>query len=95
MPRKQTLIARHDLPVFVKQESNIGQSSQQLLNLTSICPRPSTQRNTNTTNSVSDFCIGGQNIPFTHDASIYTPQTTICSPLNISKELKKPQVIII
>ncbi|BFZ21161.1 hypothetical protein BsWGS_24200 [Bradybaena similaris] len=56
MPRKQTLIARRDLPIFVKQETAENElNSQQLLNLANVYPRQQTQSTSTTTADFTSY----------------------------------------
>lgn len=56
MPRKQTLIARRDLPIFVKQETAENElNCQQLLSLANVYPRQQTQSTSTTTADFTSY----------------------------------------
>ncbi|CAL1530318.1 unnamed protein product [Lymnaea stagnalis] len=91
MPRKQTLVARRDLPIFIKQEpSDIGSNSQQLLNLPSIYPRQGSQVATSTTKTGDFSAYDSIEIKQEYDHS--TPQDANLSGFQLIQELEKPQV---
>ncbi|XP_005106760.1 transcription factor E2F6 [Aplysia californica] len=90
MPRKQTLVARRDLPIFVKQEpSDIVSSSKQLLNLPSIYPRQPSQ--TSTTTKTADFS-GYVNTDIKSEVGEITPHNQSFSGFQLVEDLEKPQV---
>ncbi|GFO13918.1 transcription factor e2f3 [Plakobranchus ocellatus] len=93
MPRKQTLVARNEVPIFVKQEPvDIVQNTQQLLNLPSIYPRQSSQ---GTTTKPSDFdlttALGLDDLPHLEFAQ-NTSQDPYFSGIHLTQEWDKPQV---
>ena len=89
MPRKQTLVARRDLPIFIKQEpKDFTSSSTQLLNLPSIYPRQSTQTTT-TTKTHQDFSsYANTDIK----SEIDDLSTTTFSGYQLMQDNEKPQV---
>ncbi|KAK0055572.1 transcription factor E2F3 [Biomphalaria pfeifferi] len=90
MPRKQTLVARRDLPIFIKQEpSDSGSNSQNLLNLSSIYPRQTTQNTSTKTADFSSYANTEIKLEFEHssnDANLSGYQ------LDLIDEFDKPQV---
>uniref|UniRef100_A0A2C9JGX0 E2F/DP family winged-helix DNA-binding domain-containing protein n=1 Tax=Biomphalaria glabrata TaxID=6526 RepID=A0A2C9JGX0_BIOGL len=90
MPRKQTLVARRDLPIFIKQEpSDSGSNSQNLLNLASIYPRQTTQNTSTKTADFSSYANTEIKLEFEHssnDANLSGYQ------LDLIDEFDKPQV---
>ena len=92
MPRKQTLIARRDLPIFVKQENtDVNSNSKDLLNLQSIYPRPSSQ--TASTTKTADFS-GYVNTDIKYELDEGTPQSRHFPGYDTLHELDRPQVVI-
>ena len=92
MPRKQTLVARHEVPIFVKQEpSDIGHNTQQLLNLPSIYPRQSSQ---GTTTKPGDF-TAFSHIESKHEFGQNTTQEPFFTSIHLTEEWDKRQVIIL
>ncbi|XP_059176167.1 transcription factor E2F3-like [Physella acuta] len=94
MPRKQTLVARRDLPIFIKQEpADCGSITNQLLNLPSIYPRPTPGAQggaTTKTQTESDFSYSTTDIK--HEFEQSTPHDASFSGYELIQELEKPQV---
>ena len=90
MPRKQTLVARRDLPIFVKQEpTDINSNSRQLLNLPSIYPRQTTQ---STTTKTADFS-GYVNTDIKSEVGELTPHNQTFTGFNLVQDLDKPHQV--
>ncbi|CAG5120394.1 unnamed protein product [Candidula unifasciata] len=88
MPRKQTLIARRDLPIFIKQETTENEhSSQQLLTLGNVYPRQLTQSTTKT----ADFS-SYVNTDLKCDFGQITPLDPSFSEFQLVQGFEKPQV---
>ena len=93
MPRKQTLIARRDLPIFVKQENtDVNSNSKELLNLQSIYPRPSSQ--TASTTKTADFS-GYVNTDIKLEFDEGTPHNHSFTGYESLHELDRPQVVVL
>ncbi|RUS72376.1 hypothetical protein EGW08_019856 [Elysia chlorotica] len=89
MPRKQTLVARHEVPIFVKQEPDIGHNTQ-LLNLPSIYPRQSSHSQ-GTTTKPGDF-TAFSHIESKHDFGQNTIQEPFYTGIQLTEEWDKRQV---
>ncbi|GFR94437.1 transcription factor E2F6-like [Elysia marginata] len=89
MPRKQTLVARHEVPIFVKQEpSDIIQTNQQLLSFSSIYPRQSSQ---GTTTKPGDF-TAFSHIESKHEVGQNTVPDPYFTGIHLTEEWDKRQV---
>ena len=90
MPRKQTLVARRDLPIFIKQETtDINSNSKQLLNLPSIYPRQPSQPISTT--KTADFS-GYVNTDIKTEIGDVTPHNATFSGYELVQDFDKPQV---
>lgn len=92
MPRKQTLIARRDLPIFVKQEATENEhNSQQLITLTNIYPRQQTQGSSTMTADFSSYI----NTEVKYEFGQTTPQDPNSSEFQLAQEFEKTQVMTV
>lgn len=90
MPRKQTLVARRDLPIFIKQETTeFNSNSKQLLNLPSIYPRQPSQPISTT--KTADFS-GYVNTDIKTEIGDVTPHNASFSGYELVQDFDKPQV---